>query len=143
MVSVSTPTSCAPVCFNILTHITVLGGRGRIALDRTVHTQPNSNIPADAVEGDWNVMFLPGVSSVVVNSEAWQATLESWGPAYHPTVGKFVQDSKGILRLINDSGVLQPNGLRICGVGASTYQFWWDDVPYLPCPVAEFRIVPL
>lgn len=85
-------------------------------------------------------MFLPGVSGLVVNSEEWQATLETWGPSYHPVVGKFVQDSNQILRLIgDDDGQLKPNGLRICNGGV----FWWDDVPYLPCPVAEFRIVPL
>lgn len=88
-------------------------------------------------------MFFSGVSQVVVNPEETQALFESWGPGYHPTVGKWVQDSKNILRLINDDGVLQPNGLRLCGVGASGYSFWWDDVPYLNCPVAEFRIVPL
>ncbi|KAL0630729.1 hypothetical protein Q9L58_010421 [Maublancomyces gigas] len=121
-----------------------LGGRGRIALDRTVHKRPNSNSPTNPEPwGDWNVMFFSGVSQVVVNPEETQALFESWGPGYHPTVGKWVQDSKNVLRLINDDGVLQPNGLRLCGVGASGYSFWWDDVPYLNCPVAEFRIVPL
>lgn len=125
-----------------LTHMTpVLGGRGRIALDRTVHKDPGGPRPIQS--GDWNVMFLPAVSQVVVNSEEWQATLESWGPSFHPTVGKFVQDSNQILRLIGDDGQLQPNGLRICGGGETFYDFWWDDVPYLPCPVAEFKIVPL
>lgn len=86
-------------------------------------------------------MFLPGVSQLVVNSEEFQATLTSWGPAYLPTVDKFVQDSNNILRLVKN-GVVQPNGLRICGTGGG-YAFWWDDVPYMPCPVAQFRIVPL
>lgn len=88
-------------------------------------------------------MFLPGVSQLVVNSEETQALFDTWGPAYHSTVGKWVQDSNGLLRIIGDDGVLQANGLRLCGVGQSVYSFWWDDVPYLNCPVAEFKIVAL
>lgn len=88
-------------------------------------------------------MFFPGVSQISVNSEESQALFESWGPTYHPTVGKWVQDSKGVLRIIGDDGVLQANGLRLCGVGASAYMFWWDDVPYMNCPVAEFKVVAL
>lgn len=88
-------------------------------------------------------MFFSGVSQLVFNPEETQALFETWGPGYHPVVGKWVQDSKGVLRLIGDNGVLQANGLRICGVGASAYSFWWDDVPYLNCPVAEFKVVPI
>lgn len=88
-------------------------------------------------------MFFSPVSQVVVNSEESQALFESWIAGYHPTVRKWVQDCKNDLRLINDDRVLQPNRLRLCGVGASVYHFWWDDVPYLNCPVAEFCIVPL
>lgn len=88
-------------------------------------------------------MFLSGVSQLSVNSEQTQALFESWGAAYHPTVGKWVQDSKGVLRIIGDDGVLQANGLRLCGAGQSAYIFWWDNAPYLNCPVAEFKIVPL
>lgn len=87
-------------------------------------------------------MFLPGVSTMSFAAEEWQATLTSWGWGYIPTVDKFVQDSNGMLRLVTD-GVLQPNGVRICPSGGAGYVFWWDDAPYLPCPVAEFRVVPL
>lgn len=40
----------------------VLGGRGRIALDRTVHKRPNSNSPTNPEPwGDWNMMVTGGV----------------------------------------------------------------------------------
>lgn len=83
-------------------------------------------------------MFFSGVSQVSFNSEETQALFESWGPGYHPVVSKFVQNSEKLLRLIDSNGEVQ-NGLRICSGGA----FWWDDVPYMPCPIAHFRIVPL
>lgn len=124
----------------------VLGGRGRIALDRTVHKVPNSNSPTNPEPwGDWNVMFFggAGVTQISVNSEESQALFQSWGPGYYPTVGKWVQDSKGVLRLIGADGTLQANGLRLCGQGKGAYAFWWDDVPYMNCPVAEFKVVPL
>lgn len=88
-------------------------------------------------------MFINGVSRITVNSEETQALFESWGVGFHPTVGKWVQDSKGVLRIIDDDGVLQANGLRLCGLDKSAYSFWWDDIPYLNCAVAEFKIVPL
>lgn len=88
-------------------------------------------------------MIRPGVSQVSVNPEETQATFESWGPAYHPTVSTWVQDSNNILRLIDDNGQLRTNGLRLCSVATNIFVFWWDDIPYLPCPVADFRIVAL
>lgn len=42
----------------------------------------------------------------------------------------------GLMPLITD-GVVPSNGIRIC----LKVVFWWDDVPYMPCPVAEFQVV--
>lgn len=89
------------------------------------------------------MVIFPGVDTVVFNSEERQAQLTSWGPDYFPTVDKWVQNSNGLLRLVGGDGAVRPNGLRLCGLGQSAYIFWWDNVPYLNCPVAEFRIVPL
>lgn len=107
-----------------------------------MHKNPTSSPSVPEQWGDWNVMFLPGASQVSVNSEQSQALFESWGPGFHPTVDKWVQDSNGVLRLITDD-VLQANGLRLCGIDTSVYTFLWDDVPYVNCPVAEFKVVPL
>lgn len=54
-----------------------------------------------------------------------------------------MQDGSGLLRHLGEDGVVEPNGLRLCGVSTSVYAFWWDDVPYLNCAVAEFKVVPL
>lgn len=83
------------------------------------------------------------MSELRIYSEEFQATLESWGPGYHPTVGTWVVDANGVLRLLDANGALKPNGVRLCGVGTSAYILWWDDVPYLNCPVVEFKVVPL
>lgn len=74
-------------------------------------------------------------------SEEFQATLESWGWAYHPTVATWVQDGRGVLRLLDAEGRVKPNGVRLCGVGTSAYVLWWDEVPYLNCAVVEFKVV--
>lgn len=58
------------------------------------------------------------------------------------TIGKFVQNSDHMLRLINDGGYL-PSGLKLCGAPPSVIEFWWDNFPYLNCPDVQFRIVPL
>lgn len=65
---------------------------------------------------------------------------QNWPP--HPILSDWVQDDKGILRIIVN-GVLQENGIRICGSGTSEYLFWWMDSPYATCPTAELRVVPL
>lgn len=124
------------------TNAQVLGGRGRIALDRTVHKRPNSNSPTNPEPwGDWNMMVSAGVDLISVQSEQALALYDSWGPEYHPIVGKFVQNGNNMLRLLGDNGHLV-NGLQVEGTGASAYLFWWDMVHYAPSN-AEFRVVPL
>lgn len=113
----------------------VLGGRGRIALDRTVHIRPDINAPEKL--GDWNVVVFSDVQQVAVKSEEVLAGLGQW----HAVVGEFVQNSESMLRLVGADGGVK-NGLKICG-DTLGYTFWWDDVPYLECPVAELRVVPL
>lgn len=103
-----------------------------------MHQHPGNPEKPEA-SGDWNVAFFPGVSQLFVYPEDFQASLVSQGtPA---TVAKFVQDSQNTLRLVSADGVLQPNGLRVCGQASNDYVFHWDDVPYIDCPVAQFRIV--
>lgn len=85
-------------------------------------------------------MFTSGVSQVSVIPEESQAIYDREGTNFH--VAKFVQNSNNMLRFVGPKGELQ-NGLRLCGMGQGAYMFWWDDVPYMNCPVAEFRIVPL
>lgn len=55
-------------------------------------------------------------------------------------MGKWVQDSKSVLRQIWDDGV---HWLRQCSVGSSVASSWWHDVANLNSPVAEFKFVPL
>lgn len=125
-----------------LTCITlVLGGRGRIALDRTVHQHPGSNSPEPL--GDWNLTLRTGTYPLIVVSEETQAVMASWGADYIPIVGKFVQNRYQLLRVVGSDGELLPNGFRVCGASSDYYSFWWDELHYLPCPVANFRIVPL
>lgn len=129
------PTIASP----ILTHFQVLNNKGRIALDPIVHN-------LDTTGGAYHVLIYPFVAALVVRSEAQQTAIElgsakDWYLRAIP--GKWVQDSNGLLRHLDEDGVIQPNGLRLCGVESSVYGFWWDDVPYMNCPVAEFKIVPL
>lgn len=130
-----------------LTYITpVLGGRGRIALDLTVHVHPDGGLsPGLDQRGDWNVVLMPGVSEIEVMSETLQELNSKRAARDHVTVGKWVQDSNGMLRLLDAKGALVNNGLRICSVftDGGLFQFWWDPIPYLDCAVAEFKIVPL
>lgn len=86
-------------------------------------------------------MASAGVGMISVQSEESQALYDSWGPEYHHIVGKFVQNSNKMLRLVADNGELV-NCLQIDGTGASAYTFWWDMMHYAPAN-AEFRIVPL
>lgn len=79
--------------------------------------------------------FLEGVAQLRVETALRQAQ-------FNATVGEWVQDAQGVLRIVGEAGVL-PNGLRLCGVERSVYSFWWDSFPYLNCPVAEFRVVAL
>lgn len=111
----------------------VSGGRGRIA-----HHRPNS----EPIGGDWNLIFFGGVSQLQISNESSQAVLSSWGSGSQFTVDHFVQDGAGLVRLLDAKGVVQPNELKICGEGPE-HQFWWDDVPYMPCSEAKLRVVAL
>lgn len=96
--------------------------------------------------GAYHVLIYPFVAPVRVRLEAQQAWAELDSVEYlylKALPGKWVQDSNGLLRHLGEDGVVEPNGLRLCGVSTSVYAFWWDDVPYLNCAVAEFKVVPL
>lgn len=84
-------------------------------------------------------MFFGALDRLAVHSEQDQATFAAGGLKF--TVGTWVQDASGNLRLIGADGVLQPNRLKLCGEPGITYQFWWDTVSYLGCPEASFRVV--
>lgn len=121
----------------------VRGGRGRIALDLSVHTNPLGTTPPSPSPpklGDWNLGFLPGLSTIQIMNEEHQAWLESNGPQWHPTVDKWVQDASGTLRLVDAQGVLLPNGWRLCGTGG--YFSRWD-LSVKNCPEVQWKVVPV
>lgn len=120
----------------------VTGGKGHITLDRTVHKIPSPNIPMDPGPwGDWNLLIYPEVDTPSFDPEEYYL---AWDPKkFAVIVGRWVQDSNGVLHLLDADGALVRNGLRICGTERTTYQFWWDPFPYIDCPVAQFKIIPL
>lgn len=119
----------------------VTGGKGYITLDRTVHKIPNSNIPMNpGPSGDWNLIIFPEVNTLDFTPEEYYL---AWKPTFVITLGRWVQDSDGLLHLLDADGALVRNGLRLCGTERQTYQFWWDPFPYIDCPVTQFKIIPL
>lgn len=86
-------------------------------------------------------MFFPFVSQTRFISDDRRAGYEllvpTFGQAYHAVIGPWVQDSDGIVRILGSDGEVEKNKLKLCELD----EFWWDDAPYLGCPLVKLRIV--